>query len=168
MAVVELEPDRARELVDELAGIDEVECAHALVQELGGLIEQREVRLDLRRGRGPLHLHGDLAPVGQHGPVHLPDRRGCHRHDVELEECPLHGEVKVGLEDVANLVEANRARRVLKAAQLGDDVWRHDVRAGREQLPELHERRPELVEHLAQAPPTLRLALLVLPTLPAR
>ena len=39
---------------------------------------------------------------------------------------------------------------VLEAAELGDDVGRHDVRPGREQLPELDERRPELVEHLAQ------------------
>ena len=168
VAVVELEPDGARELVDELAGIDEVERAHALVQELRRLVEEREVRLDLSGSGGSLHLDGDLSPVGQHRSVHLPDRRRCHRHDVELEERPLHGQVELGLEDVANVVEAHRSRRVLEAAKLRDDVGRHDVRPRREQLPELHERRPELVEHLAEPPSALRLALLELPALPAR
>ena len=50
----------------------------------------------------------------------------------------------------------NGAHVVLEAAQLGDDVGRDDVRARREQLPELDERRPELVEHLAQVSPADR------------
>ena len=48
--------------------------------------------------------------------------------------------------------ERERAHVVLQAAQLGDDVGRDDVRPRREQLPELDERRAELVEHLAQVP----------------
>jgi len=49
-----------------------------------------------------------------------------------------------------DILERKRLHLILQAAQLGDDVRRHDVRPGREQLAELDERRPELVEHLAQ------------------
>ena len=168
VAVVELEPDGACELVDELTRIDEVERAHALVQELRRLVEEREVRLDLSGGGGSLHLHGDLPSVGQHRSVHLTDRRGCHRHDVELEERALDGEVELGLEDIPHVVEAHWPRRVLESAELCDDVGRHDVRPCREELPEFHERRPKLVEHLAEPSSALRLALLELPALPAR
>ena len=49
--------------------------------------------------------------------------------------------------------ERKRADVVLEAAELGDDVRRDDVGARREQLPELDEGRPELVEHLPQMTP---------------
>ena len=39
-------------------------------------------------------------------------------------------------------------RRVLQAAQLLEDVRRHHVGTGRQELAELDERRPQLVEHL--------------------
>ena len=168
MEIVELEPDRTRELVDELAGIDEVEGAHPLVQEPRGLVEQREVGLDLGGRRRPLHLHRDLSAVREHRAVDLPDRCGRHRHDVELEERPLDGQVELGLDDVSDVVEPDRADRVLEPAELGDDVRGHDVRAGREQLTELHERRPELVEHLAQPPPAVGRALVEVGALSAR
>ena len=42
------------------------------------------------------------------------------------------------------------------AAQLGDDVGRQHVRAHRQELPELDERRAELVEHFPQVLATLR------------
>ena len=49
--VVELEPDRARELVDELLRVHELERLHALAQERRRLVEQAEVGLDLLRRR---------------------------------------------------------------------------------------------------------------------
>ena len=58
-AVVELLADRARELVDELARVDEVERAHPLAREPRGLVEEGEVGLDLARGVRPLHLDRD-------------------------------------------------------------------------------------------------------------
>ena len=48
------------------------------------------------------------------------------------------------------LLEGEGTYVVLQATQLDDDVGRHDVRPRREQLPELHERRAELVEHLTE------------------
>ena len=45
--VVELEPDRAGELVDELLRIHELERLHALLQEARSLVEEPEVGVDL-------------------------------------------------------------------------------------------------------------------------
>ena len=58
--VVELEPDRARELVDELLRIDELERPHPLLQQPRRLVEEPEIGLDLRRRRRTLDLDRDL------------------------------------------------------------------------------------------------------------
>ena len=82
--------------------------------------------------------------------MHLADRRGGERLLVELEEQPLDRLAELLLDHALDLRERERPHVVLEAAQLGDDVRRDDVGARREQLAELDERRPELVEHLAQ------------------
>jgi hypothetical protein len=82
--------------------------------------------------------------------VHLADRRGRHRLLVELEEKLLERQLQLLADHPLHLRERERLDVVLQGAQLGDDVRRDDVRARREQLPELDERRPELVQHLAQ------------------
>ena len=86
LPVVELLPDRACELVDDLATVDEVERMDALLDEPRRLLEQLDVALDLARGVRPLHLDRDLLPVRKHRAVHLSDRGSRHRHLVELEE----------------------------------------------------------------------------------
>ena len=48
-AVVELLPDRARELVDEPSRVDEVERPDPLLREPGRLVHEVEVGLDLPR-----------------------------------------------------------------------------------------------------------------------
>ena len=82
--------------------------------------------------------------------MHLADRRGGDRRRVEVEERALERQAELALDDLLDLLERERPDVVLQPAQLGDDVRRHDVGPRREQLAELHERRPELVEHLAQ------------------
>ena len=82
--------------------------------------------------------------------MHLADRRGGDRRRLELEEQPLERVAELLLDHALGLLERERAHVVLQPAQLDDDVGRHDVGPRREELPELHERRPELVEHLAQ------------------
>ena len=154
--VVELEPDRARELVDELLRVHELQRLHALAEETRSLVEEAEVGLDLIAGGRALHLHGHLLPVGEDGAVHLADRRRCDRREVELEKRPIHPEVELGLDGVAHLLERDCRRVVLQPAKLGDDVRRDDVGTRREELAELHEGRPELVEHHPQALATIR------------
>jgi hypothetical protein len=149
-AVVELEPDRPRELVDEVARVDEVERADPLLGQTRSLIEEREVGLDLARCAGTLNLDGDLPAVGQRGAVDLADRRRGDRCGVEVEKRALEREIELGLDHLLDLLERERPHVVLEPAELHDDVGRHDVRSRREQLTELHERRAELVEHLAQ------------------
>ena len=121
----------------------------------GRLVQQREVGLDLARRARALHLDRDAVAVREHGAVHLADRGGRHRRLLELEEEPLDRLVELLLDRLLRQLERERADVVLEAAQLGDDVRRQDVRPHREQLAELDERRPELVEHLAQAPAAL-------------
>ncbi len=153
LAVVELLADRARELVDELARVDEVERAHAFAHEPRGLLEQLDVALDLARRVGPLHLDDDLAPVRKHRPVYLPDRGRRERLAVELEEEALDRLAQVLADHPLDVGEGEGADVVLERAQLGDDVRRDDVGSGREQLAELDEGRAELVEQLAQVTP---------------
>ena len=150
LPVVELLPDRARELVHELARVDEVERADPLAREPRRLVEEAEVGFDLLRRARPLHLDRDPAPVRQGRAVHLADRRGRDRRRLEVEEQPLERVPELLLDHPLGLLERERPHVVLQPAQLDDDVGRHDVGPGREELPELHERRPELVEHLAQ------------------
>ena len=153
--VVELVPDRAGELVDQLAGVDEVERTDALLRDLRRLVEKLQVGLDLARRVRALHLDGDALAVREHGAVHLADRRRRHRRLLERREQLLDRQLELLADDPLDLREREGGDVVLEGAQLGDDVRRDDVRPGREQLAELHERRPELVEHLAQVTPPL-------------
>ena len=114
------------------------------------LLEQLDVALDLARRVRALHLDGDLAAVREHRPVHLADRGGRERLCVELEEEPLDRLAELLADHALDVGERERPDVVLQPAQLGDDVRRDDVGPGREQLAELDEGRPELVEHLAQ------------------
>ena len=68
LPVVELLPDRACELVDELARVDEVERPDPLAGETRRLVEERDVGLDLPRGAGPLISPRPAARVSR-GPV---------------------------------------------------------------------------------------------------
>jgi hypothetical protein len=153
LPVVELESDRAGELVDDLARVDEVERTHALLDDPRRLLEELDVALDLARGVRPLHLHRDAPAVREHRPMHLADRRRGHRLRLELDEQPLDRQVEVLGDDALHVREREGRDVVLEAAELRDDVRRHDVGPRREQLPELDEGRAELVQHLAQVAP---------------
>ena len=82
--------------------------------------------------------------------MHLPDRGGRHRQLVELEEEPADRLLQILGDHPLDIGERERRHVVLEAPQLDDDVLRDDVGSCGEELPELDERRPELVEHLAE------------------
>ena len=94
--------------------------------------------------------------VRQHRSVHLADRGRRDRLGSNSRNSALDRQPELPRDDQLDLLERERRDVVLEAAQLGDDVRRDDVGPRREQLPELDERRPELVEHLAQVLPALR------------
>ena len=127
--VVELLADRARELVHELAHVDEVERPDALLDDSRGLVEEAEVGLDLLRRARPLHLDGDDVAVREHRAVDLADRGGGDRLAVELEEETLDRLAELLADDALDLLVGERAHVVLKPAQLGDDVRRQRRRA---------------------------------------
>ena len=154
-AVVELLADRARELVDELARVDELERPDPLPDQAGRLVEQRKVALDLLRRVRPLHLDGHAAAVRKRGAVDLADRRRGYRGRVEVGEELLDAQLELLADDTLDVVVGDRTDVVLELLQLEHDVGRDDVGAGREQLAELDEGRAELVEHLTQVPAAL-------------
>jgi hypothetical protein len=154
--VIQLVTDRPRELVHELARVDEIERTDAFLRDPRSLVEQREIRLDLSRRARALHLHRDLPSVREGRAVDLADRRGRDRLLVELGKQLVEAEAEVLLDDLLDLVERERTDVVLQSAQLRDDVRRQDVRSRRQELAELHERRTELVQHLAQVLAALR------------
>ena len=159
--VVELAPDRAGELVDDGDGVDEVEPVDAPLHDAGDLVEQGQVALDLAPRAWALYLHRDQPPAWELREVHLPDRGRRHRHRVEGRVELLDRGVEVLLDHPLHVGIGERAHVVLELAQLGDDLGRDDVGARREQLAELHERRPELVERLAQVAAERRQVLVV-------
>ena len=150
-AVVELAPDRAGELVHHRHRVDERRAGRR-----AGARSARPGRAALRSDSiwraavGRCTLTATRRPFGELGEVHLADRRRRDRHRVEGDEQAVDGRLELGLDTRSISAYGHRRDRVLEQAQLGEDLGRDDVGAGREQLPELDERRPELVEHLAQ------------------
>src|SRR6185503_4649941 len=155
-AVIELLADRARELVHERGGVDELERLDAVADEARRLVHQLEVGLDLPRRVRSLHLHRDAAPIGQRGPVNLADGRCRDGRFLEVEKELLDGQLELLLNDAFDLGVRDGRDVVLERLELEDDVGRDDVRARREKLAELDEGRPELVEHLPDAEAAVR------------
>ena len=86
----------------------------------------------------------------------LSDRGRRERRLLELNEEPLDRLVELLLDRSLDVRERKWTDVVLQAAQLGDDVRRDNIRARGEELPELDEGRPQLVEHVAEVPPPRR------------
>src|SRR5579862_2121392 len=82
--------------------------------------------------------------------MHLADRRRSDRRGLELQEEPFDRLAELLANDALDVGERERPYVVLEPTQLRDDVRGDDVGTRREELPELHERRSELVEHLPQ------------------
>ena len=155
LAIVELGADRARKLVDELVGVDEIEMPDPVTGELRRRAHEPQIRVDLPWRVGPLDLDDHVLPVRKCRSVHLPDRGGGHRSLLEGEKRPLDRQAELLLDDLGDLVEGHRGDIVLELPQLLDDVGGHQIGAGREKLAKLDKRRPELVEHLAEAAPAV-------------
>ena len=151
LLVVELLSDRTAELVDELGRVEEVELADTFTDDTRRGRHQPEVGLDLPRGRRALHLHDDVGAGRERRPVHLADGRCGDRPLVEVEEGALDRETELLLDDAFDVGHRKRRDVVLELPQLDDHIRRDHVRPRREELAELHERRAELVEHLAEA-----------------
>ena len=105
-----------------------------------------------RGASGRCTLTTTSSPVGSVARCTWPIDAAAIGGSSKREERLLDREPQLLLDHPPHVGERDRRHVVLQLAQLGDDVRRHHVGAGREELAELDERRPELVEHLAQAP----------------
>ncbi len=149
-AVVELAPDRLRELIDQGNQVDERQAVDAVLEQAGELVQQLNVGVDLALRVGALDLDDHLVPARQARAMHLADRGRGDGLLVELGEDLFDTQPELGLDDPPDVGERLGPGTVLELAQLLDDVGRNDVRPRRHQLPELDERGPELVEHVPE------------------
>src|SRR5215203_3961179 len=89
-------------------------------------------------------------PAAQHGPVDLPDARRAERHRVERGEQLIDGSPKLTLDYLLGEPCRHGCSRVLEFLELGEYSFRQYVRARGEDLPELDEGRPQIVEGAPQ------------------
>jgi hypothetical protein len=125
--VIELLPDRACELVYELARVDEVQRPDTLAGDAGGLVEELEVGFDLARRVRALHLHRDVASVRERSTVHLADRGSSDRGRIELGEELLDREIELLPDHALHVLVGERPDVVLERLELDEDVRRDDV-----------------------------------------
>jgi hypothetical protein len=94
--------------------------------------------------------------------VDLADGGGGERLLVEADEDVGERGTEALLDDDLDLLEADGRDLVLELLQLGDEIGRQNVAAGRDDLPELDERRTEILKNEARAYGELVLLLLCL------
>ena len=116
---------------------------------LGEHLEQREVLLDQATGLGTLHLDHGLLAVREDRAVDLGDRARGERLGLDVLEdvFPRHAELLLHHED--DLLLRQRRHVVLELRQLLDEFRRQEVGPRRQDLSELAEGGPELLERLA-------------------
>ncbi len=108
-----------------------------------------------RGALGRCTLTTTSSPFGSVARCTCPIEAAATGRSSKLEKRPLDRQAELLLDDLCDLVERHRGDVVLELAQLLDDVGGHQVGPRREELAELDERRPELVEHLAQPAPAV-------------
>src|SRR6185436_3112004 len=94
----------------------------------------------------PLHLDGDFAPAAEHGAMHLPERRGGNRQPIELDERVRNADTELLADRPLDVFVGKWLDVVLQAGERLEVRGRKEVRARREELTELDERRAERLE----------------------
>jgi hypothetical protein len=117
-----------------------------LVGEGGNLRQGLQVLDDHLADAGPLHLDRDPAPVAQGGAMHLAQRRRRHRDRLELGEGLGEPDPELRADDGLHVHERKGLDLVLEPGQRFHVGEGKDVRPRGEELAELDERRPHLLE----------------------
>ena len=113
-------------------------------------LQQPQVLHDVLARSGPLDLDHHPLAIRERCPVDLGDRPRRHGHRVEGLEHVLPRDAELLLHDRDDLFLRQRRDVVLQLRQLLDECRGHQVWPGRQDLPELGERRPELLQGLAE------------------
>jgi hypothetical protein len=82
--------------------------------------------------------------------VDLAERGGGHRHGLEVGERLGHAGAELGVHDPLDVLEGERLDLVLEAGEGGEIGRRQHVGPRGEQLAQLHERRPELLQVVSE------------------
>ncbi len=145
---VELGPEMDLELVRELLELDLARGLGMADCETHGRAQQREIEIDLLDDAGPPHLEHDIVAGGQQPAMRLRDRSRGERLRVDAHERLL---AEVGQHDSLDLREGDSRRDVVhEPAQLLDVDVGQEIGTRREELAELDEGRPELLEPAAE------------------
>ena len=108
--------------------------------------ELAEIGFDRRSHIGILELAGERASVEADRAVHLAERSGGGGVAFEVREPFFPAVAELGRHPAADEEPAHRRRIGLQLAELGDVFRRQDVRDGRHQLRDLHQRPLEAAE----------------------
>ena len=128
---------------DHLLGLEPAQVGTVALYLLGEPGEKVEVAVERGFDAGPEDLYGYRFALGGDGQMNLGDGRGGHRLALQALEYLFHRPVELGGDDVARLVRGKRVEAVLKARQVGGDLFAQQVRPGRQRLAELDEARAE-------------------------
>jgi len=148
---VEFRRQRVLDRGDDLAWTDLVGVGVCAFDDGGDAFQQRDVAGDLLADVGAEYFHHDLAPAGQRGGVHLGDGRGGERGGVEMLEGLMDRATEFRFDQCTRAVAVERRDAVLQQGQFFGDVGRDQVATRGQDLPELDEDRPQLLQRQPQA-----------------
>ena len=117
---------------------------------LGEELEQAQVAEDLVARRRALHLYHDAVAVLQPRTMHLADRPRRERLGVDALEDVLPRNLQLLFHHRDDLGLGERRHLVLQVGQLLDELGRKQAGTRGQDLAELGEGRPQLLERLAQ------------------
>jgi hypothetical protein len=147
---VELALKRVREVLDDCRQVDDPPEGLAALGLLREQPQQAEVAHDLVAGAWPLHLDDDALAGFERRLMHLADRARSERLRVDRGEDILPGNAELLLHHLDDLRLRQRSDVVLERRELDDELGRQEIGTRREDLAQLRERRPELLERVAQ------------------
>ncbi len=150
-AQIHLEAHALGQRVDEGDGAKPPRLGRDALGRPRGQIEALEIRPEPRLHARPQRLDRDVA-VRALDPraMDLRDRGGRHRLRERLED-RLDGLAERGRDLGLGLRRRERGHLVLQRRQVVGERAAHDVRPGREELPQLHVGRPQLAQRLREA-----------------
>ncbi|MCW0450641.1 hypothetical protein NB706_003475 [Xanthomonas sacchari] len=147
---VQLRGEGGLDLGHHLARADLVGARMGALDQRGGRFQQGDVGVDLPLDVRAQHLDHHFAAVVQRRRVHLRDRGRGQRFGVEGRERHRDRPPQRLFHDAPRRLAVERAHPVLQQGQFLGHVRRHQVTPGGEDLPELDEDRPQVLQRQAQ------------------
>ena len=146
LPVIELLEQALAELLEQLAELVAFPHLGVVIEEIGDVLERLEIfhhpLADLRT----LDFHRDRAAVAQRGAMHLAQRRRGHRLVFEILKGFRKADAELFADDFFDFGEAERLDLILQPGERVEVSRREQLHARREELADLDEGGPELLE----------------------